>query len=263
MSNGDFCRHFPDLNVGSSLRLEISALRRRDEIFNSRFPNIWILSTLWAAHMEPANDNREFCMGIVVLAAGRAGRMGRPKLLLPWGETSILGRQLHLWRQLSAVRQVAIVCAAGDEAMPAELDRLMVPAHDLIFNPLPEKGMFESIRCAARWAGWNATLTHWAISLGDQPQLRPETLRALMDASAAQPGKIHQPQYRGHARHPVWLPEKFFRRLPETGAGTLKEFLRARAGDVVAVEVDDPGLDIDIDTPADYQRALAAFLRKP
>jgi molybdenum cofactor cytidylyltransferase len=213
--------------------------------------------------MEPLNDSRVFCVGIVVLAAGRAGRMGRPKLLLPWGETSILGRQLHLWRQLSVVRQIAVVCAAADEAMLAELDHLQVPPRDRISNPLPEKGMFESIRCAARWPGWNAKLTHWAISLGDQPHLRPETLRALMEASAAQSEKIHQPQYRGHARHPVWLPEKFFRQLPDADASTLKEFLQARAGDVVACEADDPGLDYDIDTPADYQRALATYLQKP
>jgi len=187
--------------------------------------------------------------------------MRQPKLLLPWGETTILGRQVDVWRQLSTVRQTAVVCAAADEAMRAELDRLKIAASDRILNPCPERGMFSSVRCAAQWSGWEAGLTHWAISLGDQPHLRPETLRRLVETSAARPEQICQPQFRGRAGHPVLLPKNSFLMLRETGAGTLKEFLETLAADVVTCEVDDPGLDFDIDTPADYERALAVFLR--
>jgi len=212
--------------------------------------------------MEPAADHETYRLGVVILAAGKSGRMGRPKLLLPWGETTILGHQVSAWRQWPAVRQVAVVCAAADEAMQAELDRLKIAASDRILNPHPDRGMFSSIRCAAQWSGWKTELTHWAISLGDQPHLRPETLTRLLETSAAQPEKICQPQYQGRARHPVLLPRNSFLQLRETSAGTLKEFLETMAADVTTCEVDDPGLDFDIDTPGDYERALTAFLRR-
>ena len=36
-------------------------------------------------------------VGVVILAAGRSRRMGKPKLLLPWGETSVLGHLIRQW----------------------------------------------------------------------------------------------------------------------------------------------------------------------
>src|ERR1051326_5138320 len=116
-------------------------------------------------------------LGTVILAAGSSRRMGRPKLLLPWGATSVLGHQITLWKAFGAM-QICVVYAEHDQGMHAELDRLAVPACDRIGNPRPKQGMFGSIRCAAMWEGWLGDLTHVVISLGDQPHLRPETLQA-------------------------------------------------------------------------------------
>jgi len=195
-------------------------------------------------------------LGVVILAAGRSGRMGRPKLLLPWGETSVLGHQIHIWQQLGA-GQIGVVCAASDEAIRTELARLRFPKAHRILNPQPERGMFSSIRCATQWTGWTAGLTHWAISLGDQPHVRLETLRTLLDFSADHSTKVCQPRALGHLRHPVILPKEILLRLGETSASTLKEFLQTMSADVAGCDVDDPGLELDVDTPADYERALA------
>jgi molybdenum cofactor cytidylyltransferase len=200
------------------------------------------------------------CLGVIILAAGSSSRMGRPKLLLPWGKTSVLGQQLQSWQELSA-RQIAVVCAGGDELMRTEMDRLNFPASDRIQNPQPERGMFGSIRCAAQWPGWSAGLTHWAITLGDQPHLRLETLRALLQFSATQPGRVCQPRRLGHLRHPVILPKEVFRQLAQTSAPTLKEFLKPISGEIAACDIDDAGLDLDLDTPADYERAVALYLK--
>src|SRR5438093_8516154 len=81
--------------------------------------------------------------GVLILAAGASSRMGRPKLLLPWGETSILGHLRKQWRS-AGIDQIAIACAAGDQAMRQELDRLGFPERDRIVNPAPERGMFSS-----------------------------------------------------------------------------------------------------------------------
>src|SRR5262249_5720441 len=118
--------------------------------------------------------------GVVLLAAGASSRMGRPKLLLPWGKTSILGYLIGQWTALG-VRQISVVRAAQDEVISAELDRLGFPARNRISNPDPDRGMFSSIQCAAQWPRWEKGLTHWVIALGDQPHLRIETLRTILD----------------------------------------------------------------------------------
>jgi len=199
-------------------------------------------------------------LGVVLLAAGGSRRMERAKLLLPWGDTTIAGHQIRVWRRLGA-RQIAVVCAAGDSAMQAELDRMNFPAGDRVLNHAPQRGMFSSIRCAVQWGGWTPGLTHWAITLGDQPHLRPETLEALLACAATQPGKVCQPRRRGHFRHPVLVPKTVFLQLGTTQATTLKDFLETLPESAAGCDVDDPGLDQDIDTPADYEKALALYAR--
>ncbi|HWH69364.1 MAG TPA: NTP transferase domain-containing protein, partial [Candidatus Sulfotelmatobacter sp.] len=176
-----------------------------------------------------------------------------PKLLLPWGNTSILGQLIHQWHSLGA-RQIAVACAEADTVMQAELERLGFPAANRIVNATPERGMFSSIQCAARWPGWQATLTHWVIALGDQPHLGQGTLRALLELGARHPDKICQPARGGRRRHPVLLPKAAFQELAGCAAATLQEFLTAH--EVALGEVNDPGLDLDIDQPEDYRRAL-------
>ena len=195
-------------------------------------------------------------LGTVILAGGSSRRMGRPKLLLRWGGTSILGHQLGIWQQLGAA-QISVVYAAADELLNEELDRQGVPAQNRIVNSNPEDGMFSSVRCAAMWNGWMPNLTHCAITLGDQPHLRLETLKAVITLSRKQPDRVCQPQYLGHAGHPVILPRAIFEQLKTTDAPTLKDFLASRPS--VSCEVSDPGLELDIDTPADYERALRLF----
>src|SRR5437867_10234004 len=106
--------------------------------------------------------------GAVILAAGASSRMGKPKLVLSWGKTSVLGHLIKQWQQ-AAAKQIAVVHAAGDQAIGVELDRVNFPVADRIMNPRPERGMLSSIQCAAAWDGWSSGLTHWIVVLGDQP----------------------------------------------------------------------------------------------
>ena len=184
--------------------------------------------------------------------------MGRPKMLLPWDETSVLGHLIEQWTSLH-VEQIAVVCATGDQAINAELDRLGFRPSERIINPSPELGMFSSVRCAARWPGWKPTVSHWAIVLGDQPHLRLETLRALVKFAAEHPQTICQPARQGRPRHPVLMPKENFQQLADAAAENLKQFLQARAMDRLICESDDPGLDFDLDYPADYEQAVRLF----
>lgn len=194
-----------------------------------------------------------FLLGVVILGAGRSSRMGRSKLLLPWGGTSVLGHLVGQWQALGAT-QIAVVCAAGDAAINAELDCLSFPAAQRIINPGPERGMFSSIQCAAGWQGWNPALTHWAIVLGDQPHLQFKTLQTIIDFSATNPDRVCQPHNGGHRYHPVVLPLEVFKRLANSTATNLKDFLVTC--ETAYCEVTDAGLELDIDRPEDYQKAL-------
>ena len=206
----------------------------------------------------PERSDKSFAFGVVILAAGSSRRMGRPKLLLPWGTTTVLGHLLNLWTPLHPA-QIAVVTAPAAADLQRELDRLGFPEQDRIINPAPERGMFGSIRSAAAWSGWKAGLTHWAITLGDQPQLRQDTLQKLIELSAANADKICQPLRDGRRRHPVVLPQPTFAALENCAAPDLKQFLATHAADLAGIESDDPGLDFDLDTPADYDRARREF----
>lgn len=220
------------------------------QVFSVKFP---ICGFTWGVNNAAVLP---FRFAAVLLGAGASARMGRPKLVLPWGDTTILGHLLEQWRRLGAA-QIAVVCAPGKTAVAEELDRLGFPASTRIINPAPEAGMFSSIQCAARWDGWDAGVTHWILTLGDQPHVRETTLESLRDHSRQYPADICQPSRHGRPRHPVVFPKPVWRSLGQSSTVNLKEFLQAGVGQVKLVEVDDAGLDLDLDRPEDYERERA------
>jgi len=198
--------------------------------------------------------------GVVILGAGASSRMGRPKLLLPWNGTTVVGQLVAQWRQLGT-GQIAVVMRPGDAELGAELDRLELPKADRIQNPQPERGMFSSIVCSANWDGWRTEITNWAIVLGDQPHLQLETLRSLLKFAAQNREAICQPMFGGRTKHPVILPSAAWESLKDSRADTLKSFLNLAPCPSVQCGINDPGLTLDLDTPEDYKR-LQALIQK-
>jgi molybdenum cofactor cytidylyltransferase len=197
---------------------------------------------------------RPFSLGTIILAAGRSTRMGQAKLLLPWGRNSILGHLIALWSELGA-DEIAVVCVADSPAIGVELDRLGFSREYRIYNPQAERGMFSSIICAAQWSGWSAALSHWAVVLGDQPHIQRSTLGQLLKFAAEHADSVCQPARNGRRGHPVVLPRAVFLEIAGSKCTSLKEFL---AGHKIAeCACEDPGLNLDIDRPEDYQKALA------
>ena len=201
-----------------------------------------------------------FRLGVIILGAGASSRMGVPKLLLRWENTTIIAHLVSVWRKIGA-QQIGVVCAP-DTPLAPELDRLGVPTDHQIINPNPERGMFSSIQIAASWNAWQRDLTHWAIVLGDQPQLTVTTLRTVVAFALAHRNPICQPAFEGKPRHPVILERTAFARLATTKVITLKEFLHQEQPAPALCDIDDPSLDTDLDTPADYQAALEAADRR-
>jgi len=165
----------------------------------------------------------------------------------------VIGHLLQEWTQLGAT-QIALVCARDAKPLAAEMDRIGFPSTNRILNPAPENGMFSSIQCAAKWEGWHPELTHWIITLGDQPHLKPGTLQNLLEFGARHPEKICQPMRGERRKHPVLFPQRFFHELKNTSARDLKMFLLERTANLSGFESADAGLDLDMDTPEDYER---------
>jgi len=57
----------------------------------------------------------------------------------------------------------------------------------------------------------------------------------------------------GRRKHPVFLPKQVFADLKNTQASDLKIFLVEHATDLSGFESDDAGLNLDMDTPEDYE----------
>src|SRR3989442_11142538 len=72
---------------------------------------------------QVTHASQTLSFGVIILAAGASSRMGQPKLLLPWGNTSILGHLIAQWRGVGA-EQIAVVTAARAEGIDQELRRL-------------------------------------------------------------------------------------------------------------------------------------------
>lgn len=202
--------------------------------------------------MPPVSHQR---LGVVILGAGASSRMGRPKLLLPWNGTTVIGHLLAQWHQLGAA-QIGVVLRPQDALLAAELDRLGFPRAGRIENPQPGRGMFSSILCAAAWPGWKDEIAAWALTPGDQPHLRIETMRHLLEFHSANADAVCQLEFGGHARHPVLLPQRAFEELKTSRVETLNAFLKQTRIRSARSFVDDPGLALDLDTPEDYQQAL-------
>jgi molybdenum cofactor cytidylyltransferase len=209
--------------------------------------------------VKNSSQNRP-AIGVIILGAGDSVRMGRPKLLLPWGGTTIIGHLISQWQALGA-EQIAVVQRSGDKPLNAELDLLGFSMGDRIENPDSKLGMFSSIQCAANWPGWKKDLDVWAVILGDQPHLKPNTLDALLAFQREHPDSICQPAHGGRARHPVLLPRPAFAELRHSRAETLKDFLQQTSCQLVKHPLDDPGMLLDLDHPEDYESVIRSYLK--
>ena len=191
--------------------------------------------------------------GVVILAAGASTRMGICKLLLPWGEKTILAHLLNQWRSVG-VAQIAPVIDPSNQLLQEALAHAGFSPSDWIENASPQLGMFSSLQEASRWTGWLSTLTHWIISLGDQPHIRISTLRLLLDAARENPTRICQPVLNGHTAHPIILPASNFRELAHHDVPDLRTYIRRREAFRLRVPVEDAGVSGDLDTSEDYRR---------
>jgi molybdenum cofactor cytidylyltransferase len=195
----------------------------------------------------------------IVPAAGASRRMGRPKLLLSFGEGTVVGGVVAALRGGGA-GEVVLVAAPDDEALAAwvrgEGLRLAV-------NPHPEEGMLSSIRAGLAAVGGTAWLAAAArailVTPADLPRLSPETVRAVLAALAAGV-PLAVPVVAGRRGHPLGIAPRLLAEIDRLDLATgLRQLLDRHSAELREIPVDDPGCLHDVDTPADYARLLASL----
>ena len=185
----------------------------------------------------------------ILLAAGRGRRFdpsgARNKLLqvLPSGELVVAASARAL---LAVLARVVAVVPPDDGGVG---DALHALGCEVTTCPDADSGMAASLVHAIRHSLPQADA--WLVALGDMPFVAPGTLHALLDALAAGAG-IAAPLHGGRRGNPVAFGAVHLPALlaleGEHGARALLKSLP-----VTQVEVDDPGIFRDIDTPADLQ----------
>lgn len=198
---------------------------------------------------------------VVVLAAGRGSRFKGPahKLTQPLGTSSVLATTLrHVLA--SGLPMVVVATAAMSEVAGSSVatrDIVVVPeVGETRAHPL---GIGYSIACGV---GARPDASGWLILPGDMPMVQPETLQAV--AQALEQHTIAYAQHRGRRGHPVGFGAELFSELATLSGDEGARRLLARYP-AQGVEVDDPGVLIDIDTEADLDklRADAALASNP
>ena len=186
----------------------------------------------------------------IVLAAGESKRMGRPKMILPWGETTVLGQVLATFKA-AGVEDLVVVTGA----MRRQVEALVAPPARAVYNQDYAGGeMLGSLQIGLRSLGENTAAA--LIGLGDQPQLEAATLQRLLAAAAQRPEALIVPSFEMRRGHPWILPRSLWPELLLMGPpDSPREFLARHAAEIHYVSVDSPGAIQDLDTPEDYRRA--------
>lgn len=140
--------------------------------------------------------------------------------------------------------------AGSLEQLVAERDIVVLPELDSQGRPSPV-GMGHSIAAGVSASGDS---DGWLIVPADMPLLRPDTLRAVAAALSNDP--VAYAQYRGRQGHPVGFSAELFSELVDLHGDEGARRIMARYPSQ-AVDVDDPGVLLDVDTVADLQRVKA------
>lgn len=177
----------------------------------------------------------------VMLAAGMSTRMGSWKMLLPYGDSTILDTAIA--NALEFCQRVILVSGfRGDELLTRYQQH---PKVKVVHNADYEQGMLSSIRVGVQ----SIRSPYFFLALGDMPCVSHWVYAALWQEKGP---FVLIPRYCQSKGHPVLLPASMLERInmaaPELSMKQLIE-----QGDYRFLEVSDHNIHYDIDTPKEYQ----------
>jgi len=196
-------------------------------------------------------------VGGLILAAGESSRMGRRKAFLRHEGTGTTFLA-HLVREAAAagLSPILVVGRSGDvdlERAAVEVGATYVP------NPRADAGQLSSI--LAGLDHLTPASSGVVVMPVDVPLVSARVLQRLVRAAQGPGVGIARATHAGKHGHPVLFTRTVFDELrradPAVGA---RAVVRADPGRLRDVEVDEPGVTVDIDTPDDYFRVFGRRL---
>jgi len=186
----------------------------------------------------------------VVLAAGYSSRFGANKLL-----QLFRGKPL-VWYAVEAAtasKAEPVIVVTGNDSRLVK-DTLAKMPVELVDNSDFSTGLSSSLKLGVKNVPPDCDGA--IILLGDMPFVRPETIDRLLDVFSLPSFQgIAAPIYQGRRGNPVLWSRRFFQEiLALEGDRGAKLLLTKYAGLIYELEVDDPGVHIDIDTTEDFAR---------
>lgn len=98
------------------------------------------------------------------------------------------------------------------------------------------------------------------LCLVDQPHLRPETFKAVVEVGRENPDQIIIPTYQNRGGHPVFIPKLLFKVILDfTDTSTLREVFNEHQDSIKRIHVNDPGLLKDTDYPEDLKEVESLY----
>jgi molybdenum cofactor cytidylyltransferase len=189
-----------------------------------------------------------------VLAAGLSRRMGRPKLSLPWRDTTVIGQVVAVLAA-AGINEILVVTGGASQEIEAALSAAPVR---LVFNPRFEASeMIDSLQVGL--AQLSSSVEATLVALGDQPQIQLPVVQAIMESYTEHPAGLIVPSYQMKRGHPWLVVRPLWSELSQLcPPQTLRDFLGRHVADIRYLPVSTDTILRDLDTPADYAREKPA-----
>jgi molybdenum cofactor cytidylyltransferase len=185
----------------------------------------------------------------LVLGAGGSRRLGAPKQLLPYRDTTLLGHVVSMARSCPFDQLMVAIGGAADEVR-SQVD---LSGAEIVVNDAYGAGCSSSI--AAAIGAIDPRCDVLVLMLGDMPGVSAATVEAVLAGRGD--STLAVCRYDDGRGHPFAFRRDVFEELThlhgDKGAWRL---LDERAGEVVEVPIAGP-TPLDVDTPEDYQAVLA------
>ncbi|HEY4206462.1 MAG TPA: nucleotidyltransferase family protein [Puia sp.] len=190
---------------------------------------------------------------IIILAAGNSSRLKKPKQLLPYQGSTLIG---HITRQalLASLHPVVVVTGAFATEVNAALQDQPV---EIVFNEHWKEGMASGIvtglsKILTLHPGINAII----IAVADQPYISAALLQELTNKQTSTGKGIIACTYSDTIGTPALYSRHYFSELSSlSGNEGAKKLLKHYAEDIATIPF--PLGHIDIDTEEDYQQLLS------
>lgn len=191
----------------------------------------------------------------IVLAGGESRRMGTPKMLLPFWGSTMLGRVIDNVTA-SRIDHTLVVLGAEKDRIGELLNKRPV---SVCYNANYIEGMLSSVKCGIKHLPESCRA--FLVFQGDQPLILPSTTDKLIDAYLESAKGIMMPVFDNKRGHPLLIDSRFIADVMQLDNNYgLSGLAEKMPGEVSAIEVDDPGILRDFDTPEDYNKEINQIL---